>query len=67
MQSSLTRADEDAIVRAHLLARLRDSETIRRHTGEQDILLAYATVLAECQHLLGDLAGIITRIRAGAQ
>jgi hypothetical protein len=55
MQSSPTRADQDAIVRAHLLTRLRDSETIRRHTGEDDIL-----------HLLGYLADIITRIRSGA-
>jgi hypothetical protein len=59
---SLTTRDKNTIAEAHLLARLRDSEAIRRHAGEDDILLAYALTLSQAQHCLAEMAGIIGRL-----
>lgn len=54
----LTTRDRSLIDRARQQSRLNRVTAIKIHTGEKDILMAYATAFAEAQSLLAELASL---------
>jgi hypothetical protein len=57
----LTDTDRSAIARAREVAAL-SGEEIRLNTGYDDPAMALAAAFGSAQHLLGELAAIITRL-----
>ena len=61
MTANLTDEDRRLIAKARELAWLR-ADGIRKATGQQDTGMAFAAALGQAQHLLNELAAIITRL-----
>jgi len=60
--AAITGYDRSVIARARKLAGVHTAGDVRRHTGTEDLTMAYAECFGEAQALLGELAVMAERL-----